>query len=545
MAVADASLAPLPEAADVVVIGGGVTGAGVALDAAARGLSVVLLERADWASGTSSQSSKLVHGGLRYLQQKELALVRENLAERQRLLDNAPHLVSLLPFLIPVFRRGGMAGAATDLAVTGGLATVLRLYDSSGGSRIGRSFEHLSAEELGGRLAGVTDRPTAGGFVYYDCQADDARLVLTLVRSAVAHGAAVANRTPVAGLSSRAGRVDGVILADGRRVAARCVVNAAGVWSGAFLAPAGAGEPSHHLTPAKGVHLSFPARLLAVDDAVVLPVPADKRSLFIVPGTAIGCPSVTYVGTTDTPYDGPLDRPRCDAADAAYVLDALNHWRPPGAARLTVGDISATWAGLRPLLADARSERTADLSRRHAVATSVPGLVSVLGGKLTTYRAMAEDAVDAVCTVLGEPRPCPTAGLLLDGAAGHRGVAAELAPELGEAVAHHLVSRHGTRAREVADLVRSDPGLARPLVEGLPALQAEAVYAARSEMAHHLDDVLVRRTRSLLADRDATEAAMVPTAALLAAELGWDRARTASEIDALQAVIDDERASLR
>ncbi len=374
--------------------------------------------------------------------------------------------------------------------------------------------------------------------------------MLTLVRTAMAHGAHAANHTPVASLQVEDGRVAGVVLADGRRIAARCVVNAAGVWGERFLTAGPGAEPSHRLSPAKGVHLTFRADRLSVTEAVVMPVPVDKRSLFLVPGSAIGCPSVTYVGTTDTPYDGPLDSPHCDAVDARYVLDALNHWRPASADALGPEDITATWAGLRPLLADARSERTADLSRRHAVVSEQPGLVSILGGKLTTYRAMAEDTVDAVCAALGERRPCSTADLLLDGAPGYRGVERELSAAaagigLDEAAVRHLVSRHGSHAMEVAELVRADRSLAAPLVEGLPALRAEAVHAVRSEMACHLDDVLVRRTRSLLADRDATDAALEPTAALMATELGWDAGQVGDEIGRLRAHIEAERAALR
>jgi glycerol-3-phosphate dehydrogenase len=537
--------AELPAAVDVAVIGGGITGAGVALDAASRGYRVALLEAHDWASGTSSRSSKLVHGGLRYLQQKEVTLVRENLAERQRLLDNAPHLVSLLPFVIPVFHRGGMAAAATEKAVIGGLATALRLYDASGGSRIGRTFERLGAEETATRLRGVTDAPTAGGFIYYDCQADDARLVLTIVQTARAHGAVAANHTPVRALTFDSdGSVSGVALADGRTVSARCVVNAAGVWGEQFLPHDATGEPTARITPAKGVHLTFRADDLRVDDAIVLPVRHDKRSLFVVPGRAIGCPSVVYVGTTDTPHVGPLDDPVCDAGDVAYVLGALNDWRPSGSRQLVASDVIATWAGLRPLLAGARSERTADLSRRHSVITGHRGLVSILGGKLTTYRAMAEDTVDEVVRGFGDRRPCRTANLRLQGADGADRARAEVAAELGESIASHLVSRYGAGATGVAALVRTDPALAAPLVDGLPHLAAEAVHAVLHEDARHLDDVLSRRLRCLLADRAATVAAAPRTAALVAPHAGWDVARERDELAAFEAISARESAAM-
>jgi glycerol-3-phosphate dehydrogenase len=534
----------LPAAADVVIIGGGITGAGVAVDAAQRGLRTVLLERGDWASGTSSRSSKLVHGGLRYLQQKEVALVRENLLERQRLLDNAPHLVSLLPFVIPIFRRGGIAGAATDKAITGAYATALRLYDASGGARIGKTFEKLSPEETSQRLAGVTREATAGGFVYYDCQADDARLTLALVRTAAELGASVQNYTSVDRLVTHSdGSVLGVVLADGRQITARCVVNAAGVWAERFFASTTSGE-SARITPAKGVHVTFRATALHVDDAVVLPVPHDRRSLFIVPGAAIGCSEVVYVGTTDTPYAGHVDEPLCNGMDLDYVLDALNHWRSKDMRPLTPDDVVATWAGLRPLLSDARSERTADLSRRHAVLEDRQGLVSIVGGKLTTYRAMAEDAVDAVCRQLHQRTACKTAELSLHGAGGSAQAEREVAAQWGEAVASHLVHRHGVEAIAVAALMRDRADLGAPLVDGFPWLRAEVVHAVRNEMATCVDDVLVRRVRLLLADRDATATAIEPTIELMGHELSWDESQRRSQRDLMQQIIDSETGAM-
>ena len=528
---------------DVLVIGGGATGCGVALDAAARGLTVALVERDDLASGTSSKSSKLVHGGLRYLQQREIALVYENLRERQRLLRNAPHLVKVLPFMIPVFNRGGRGGVA-DSAMAKGISWALWLYDLTGGWRVGKLHRRISCEEALAHLPTLRPGALAAAFLYYDAQTDDARLTLTLARTAATrHQACVVNHTPVVAFTSDArGRVDGaVVVPDGGcrvRVRARCVVNATGVWADELHALDG-GRPSPTIRPAKGVHLTVPASALPCDVAAIVTA-QDRRSLFVVPWRASdgGLP-LTYLGTTDTAYDGPLDDPQCTPEDVAYVLDAVNRWvsRP-----LTPNDVVGTWAGLRPLLVgDGLGKRTRDLSRRHKVTTSASGVVTIGGGKLTTYRKMAEDTVDEVVGRLGRgPRRCPTRRLSLLGAPGLDQPAQDrlgLEPQ----VAAHLTARYGSEARVVAALVEADADLGRPLVPGLPDLRAEVVHAARHEMAATVDDVLARRTRLRLQARDASAAAADDVAGLLAAELGWDPAETAAQAAAYRASIEHER----
>ena len=508
---------------DVLVVGGGITGAGVALDAAARGLRTALVERDDFASGTSSRSSKLVHGGLRYLQQREFRLVRENLAERQRLLHNAPHLVRPLTFVIPLLGPGGVAAEA----MARGYSTALWLYDLSGGLRIGRRHRRLSTDEVRAALPTLRGDLVSAGFSYPDAWADDARLTLAVVRTAVVdHGAVALNHAPVAGLLRDGGRAAGAVLVDGTEVHAAAVVNAAGVWAGE-LAALDDSTAAPRLRPAKGVHLTVPRHRLPCRDATVFPT-SDKRSIFVVPwGERV------YLGTTDTEYAGPLHDPQCTPEDVAYVLDAVNAvlTEPLGP-----GDVVGTWAGLRPLLDTAGSARTTDLSRRHRVRTSPGGVVTVTGGKLTNYRRMAADAVDEVVDLLGRRGlRCPTRSLVLRG--GRR------APTAETPMQHHLVSRYGSEAVDVAVLAADDADLARPLVAGLPYLRAEAVYAARHEMARTVDDVLSRRTRARILARDASADAAPATAALLARELGWVDGRAEQEAAAYVAAVERERAA--
>ena len=505
---------------DVLVIGGGITGAGVALDAATRGLKTALVEGRDFASGTSSKSSKLVHGGLRYLQQKEFLLVYENLAERQRLLDNAPHLVKVLPFLIPLFGKDG----AVNKTVAKTYSIALWLYDLTGGVRIGKRHKRISVDDAVAHMPTLRRDRLVAAFLYYDAQADDARLTLTILRTAVDHGAVAANYSPVAGLLRNGdGRVRGARLADGTEVRASVVVNAAGVWADevrAFDEGAGSGT----LRPAKGIHITVPWEKVQCDIAGVVPVPKDRRSIFVVPwGDRV------YLGTTDTDYEGSLEHPLCTAEDVQYILRAIN---ASISSPISESDVLSTWAGLRPLVASANSERTADLSRRHSVSTSESGLVTVTGGKLTTYRKMAADTVDEVLPLLGRSslRRSQTKSLRLHGADGHDRVGDE-----------HLRSRYGADARVVEAMVAKDAYLGEPLVAGLPYLRAEAVYAARYEMVHTLEDVLSRRTRALLLARDASVAAAADVAALIGSELGWDPDEQARQVAAFTALAERER----
>jgi glycerol-3-phosphate dehydrogenase len=526
------------ESFDVLVIGGGITGAGVALDAAARGLKTALVERQDFASGTSSKSSKMIHGGLRYLQQRDFRLVYEALHERQRLLENAPNLVTPLPFLIPLFGRGGIV----NKGVARTYATALWLYDLTGGWRIGKRHRRIDQAETLAHLPTLrTDRLVAG-FLYYDARADDARLTLAVARTAALdYGAVVSNYAEVTGLLHEAGgTVSGAHVrpvAPGDEdpetghgafdVEATVVVNATGVWADDVRA-LDEGTHPHSIRPAKGIHVTVSRTKLPADIAAVIPVPKDRRSIFVVPwpdGDDV------YLGTTDTAWDGPLDDPACLPEDVDYVLDAAN-----GATtgHLTRDDVTGVWAGLRPLLAPSGghhvSERTADLSRRHTVRESAQGLVTVTGGKLTTYRLMAEDTVDVVVRRLGRAAPArakrsPTRRLRLhgSGSAGGLGGPGEAGRAgLDEASYRALVGRHGSETPAVLALADGRADLLAPLVEGLPHLRVEALWAARQEMAITVDDVLSRRTRATLRRAEAAATAATAVADLLAPVWGRD-----------------------
>lgn len=563
---------------DVLVVGGGVTGCGVALDAASRGLRTALVEARDFASGTSSKSSKLVHGGLRYLQQNDYLLVYEALHERQRLLRNAPHLVHPLPFLIPLFGKGGMLAKSVAQAYS----TALWIYDLTGGVRIGKRHRRVDAAEALIHFPVLrTDRLVAA-FLYWDAQADDARLTLALARTAAAHGAALANYSPVRSLIEEDGRIRGAELVDGTTIRARTVVNAGGVWAEqvGHLTPGG-GDAGVSIRPAKGIHLTVRSERLPCDYASVLSVPGDKRSIFVVPWAAAessgpaGPGRYTYIGTTDTDYDGPLDDPRCTPEDVDYVLRAVNSWT---SADLTPADVTGSWAGLRPLIQDAERARTADLSRRHRVHVSDNGLVSVTGGKLTTYRKMAADTVDAVLNAgasgsglrtgghlmadalrslsasgrrrLGNSasRPSLTSRLTLVGGSGRgrpAAAAVTAARRLGidDATFAHLAGRHGSETGAVLDLCSPSPDLAKLLSPSLPYLRAEVVYAARAEMAVTVGDVLARRTRAQLLDRSAAVVAAPVVAELLGAELGWDTAERVRQVAAFESDVEAETAA--
>ena len=528
---------------DVVVVGGGITGVGCALDAASRGLRTALVERDDFASGTSSKSSKLVHGGLRYLQQGDVRLVYEALAERQRLRLNAPHLVKVLPFLIPVLSKDGVMSRKLARA----MGSAMWMYDLTGGVRIGKLHKRISAEEALAHFPTLPADKLLSSYLYYDARADDARLCVTVARTAALRfGAVVVNGAGVTGLTKDdTGQVRGLTVeADGRtiEVTADAVVNATGVWADqvrAFDEP----DRPHTIRPAKGIHITVPWHKVRNDIAAVIPVPGDKRSVFVVPWG-----DFTFVGTTDTDYDGPVDDPQCTADDVAYLLRALN-----GAVttEITESDIVGTWAGLRPLVADPEaSGRTADLSRRHSVHRSDAGVVTITGGKLTTYREMAADTIDEVLehvldagAIERVQRHSRTKRLKLHGADGYdevMTVADRLSP-LGGEVVRHLADRYGADARTVLAIAESDPALAEALVPGLPYLRAEAVFGVRYEMARTVDDVLSRRTRARLLGRDDSAHAAAATAALIGPLLGWDDTEQDRQAAAYVALITAER----
>ena len=496
---------------DLLVIGGGITGAGVALDAAARGLRTALVERHDFASGTSSKSSKLVHGGLRYLQQREFRLVYEGLRERQHLLENAPHLVTRLPFLIPLFGNDG----AVSSGIARAFATALWLYDKTGGVKIGQRHQRIDREQALDHLPTLNAEHLVDGFLYWDARADDARLTLTIARTAALdHGAVVANYAEVTSLLRNAkGRICGARVlpaiphrrpSDEIEIRSKLVVNATGVWADEVRAMDEGANP-RSLRPAKGIHITVPRAKLPADIAAVLPT-SDHRSIFVVPWSD---GDDVYLGTTDTDWNGSLDDPACLPEDVDYILDAANS---AFTVRLTREDITGVWAGLRPLLAPERGNhiraRTADLSRRHSVRVSDDRLVTVTGGKLTTYRLMAEDTVDTAVKLLGSSVPrstakCPTRNLSLHGGNSRvvddlRRLAATVDLGMDRAGLEALIARHGSETPEILSLANEDAELLSPLVPGLPYLRVEALWAVQNEMAMTLDDVLSRRTRAVL-----------------------------------------------
>jgi glycerol-3-phosphate dehydrogenase len=408
------------------------------------------------------------------------------------------------------------------------------MYDLTGGLRIRKAHVRIDRDRALALMPTLRSGALASAYLYYDARADDARLTLAIARTAAVHGAAVANRVAVTGLRKDGdGRVRAVsVRADGDEfdIRARVVVNATGVWADEVRA-LDEGQHPGSIRPAKGVHLTVPWAKVRNEVGVIVPVPKDRRSVFVVPWG-----DFTYVGTTDTDYDGPIDDPRCTPEDVEYLLAALNR-----AVDAPVGpsDVTGTWAGLRPLLRGASSERTADLSRRHGVRVSTSGVITITGGKLTTYRRMAADAIDQAARLLRHRRRSGTASLGLVGARGFTPPPAGDEPSVHE----HLAGRYGTEADAVIALLRAEPRLRDPLIPGLPYVRGEAIFAARHEMAATLDDVLTRRTRARLLARDASRAAAEDVARLVAPELGWDDRRVAREVEEYQSSCDRERAT--
>ncbi|NUR82571.1 MAG: glycerol-3-phosphate dehydrogenase/oxidase [Nonomuraea sp.] len=511
---------------DVLVVGGGVTGCYAALDAATRGLSVALVERDDFASGTSSKSSKMVHGGLRYIEQGNLPLVRRSLLERQRFRRNAPHLVRRLPFVLPILAHDGVFDARIAKAFEGLLWT----YDLAGGWRIGRLHQRLSAPEVLARAPRLRADKLKGGLLYYDSRTDDARLTLTIARTAAHFGATVLNGATCTELIKEGGRVRGArVQVDGRDVEVRAnvVVNATGVWTDVLD---GLSDPRHRprVRPAKGVHIVVPWTRLPVDGTVTVPVPGRARR-----ATCTRWGDVVVVGTTDTDYDGSPDEVLCTREEMQYLLDGAN---TAFDADLTPDDVVGSMAGLRPLVGG-KEGATLDMSRDHQISTDSYGLVTVTGGKLTTSRHMGELVVDEVLKELGRKARCRTARLPLLGGAGYDAEATTATGGLGA----HLGERYGTEARFVADLITEDPSLAEPIVEGGEYLRAEVVYAARCELARNVDDVLSRRTRMRVFARDLSVKAAPEVGRLLQRELGLTDEEVARQVEDYVRGVDREK----
>ncbi len=523
---------------DVVVVGGGIVGAGVALDAATRGLSVALVEARDFASGTSSRSSKLIHGGLRYLEQRDFELVREALTERGLLLGRiAPHLVRPVPFLFPMTHR------VWERAYIGaGVALYDGLSLSMGTSRGVPRHRHLSRTKALRVAPSLKRNSFVGAIQYWDAQVDDARYVTMLLRTAAGYGTQIVSRAQAVGFLREGERVTGVRVRDleterESEVRAKQVVNATGVWTDDIQELVG-GRGQIHVRASKGVHLVVPKDRIHSASGIILRT--EKSVLFVIPWGRHW-----IIGTTDTPWDLNKDHPAASKADIDYVLEHVNAvLNVP----LTHDDVEGVYAGLRPLLSG-ESEETSKLSREHVVAHPVPGLVVVAGGKYTTYRVMAKDAVDAVAHGLdGKVPPSCTDRIALVGGDGYHALwnaRQRLAESSGLHVARveHLLHRYGTLVEDLLGLIRERPDLGRPIEGADDYLRAEIVYAASHEGARHVNDVLARRTRISIETWDRGLGVAREAAELLAPELGWSKEQTEREIEYYEKRIEAERVS--
>jgi glycerol-3-phosphate dehydrogenase len=518
---------------DVLVIGGGVTGAGIALDAVTRGLSTAVIDAQDWASGTSSRSSKLVHGGLRYLQMLDFHLVREALTERDLLISSlAPHLVKPVPFLYPLENR------VWERAYVGaGIALYDTLASVNGRHRAMPLHQHVSRKGLERKFPDLRHDAAVGAIQYWDANVDDARLVSTLIRTAASYGAYAASRTQVVGLTTTSGgAVTGAELVDletGDRftVKARSVINATGVWTEETESLAGT-EGGLRVLASKGIHIVVPRDRIAGHTGLILQT--EKSVLFIIPWSRYW-----VIGTTDTPYEQDLTHPVATSEDIDYVIDHANAVlsRP-----ISREDIIGTWAGLRPLLQPGTKEGTssAKVSREHTVASPTPGLTVIAGGKLTTYRVMAKDAVDFAIGSRATTLPSITERIPLVGAEGlevlqrqSRDIGGRYGWDRGRM--DHLLHRYGSLLGELLELVDDEPGLGQPLA-GAPAyIGAEIAYAVTHEGALHLDDVLMHRTRLNYEQADKGVGALEEIADIIAPRLGWDAATREREIAAYRA----------
>ena len=532
------------EVFDLVVIGGGITGAGVALDAASRGYSVALVERADYGSGTSSRSSKLVHGGLRYLQNFDIGLVREALLERQLMVKLAPHLVKPLQIVIPAFD-----GARPDRLVGVGL----NMYDVMSTARLGRRrgsrrasasedreadwsperHRVISGEEVAELLPALAQRNPSGGYLFYDCQTDDVRLVLTVLGEAERFGAIFANGLEVVELLEReggSGQTAGVRVRDRESgeefdVRADNVINATGVWADRIRPDELRDEAEvPRIAPSRGTHVTIAHEDLPLISGAIVPA-GEGRTIFALPWLGR-----SLIGTTDNNYDGPLEHVRPSGADIDYLLDAVNTFFGTS---LGTGDLTGAYAGVRPLISTGDSRKSVDISRKAELYETSSGLITITGGKLTTWRRMAKMAVDRLVERDGRTAPCRTNEIPLGLPIDHtRLPRVEGVPDAAYAA---LASRYGHAAEKVLQTAGERGELAQPIVDGLPDLLAEAPFAARFEQATSVSDVLLRRTRlGLLAGREVTGAdldAPRRVARALAPELGWDPRRIEREVE--------------
>jgi len=539
----DALRAVTGERFDVVVIGGGITGAGVALDAASRGYAVALVERDDYACGTSSRSSKMVHGGLRYLQNFDLGLVREALLERQLMVQLAPHLVYPTPFLVPTL---GTEKRSRSIGIG------LNMYDVMATTRVGMSRREraeraggddywapdrhrtIGAEELLEMIPALAAREPREAYLFYDCQTDDVRLVLTILGEAERYGAVFVNGAEVTGLLDRDGAAAGVACVDaesGERfeVEADNVINATGVWADR-IRPEEIHDEAEvpRIAPSRGTHVTVSNEQLSLAGAACIVPAGEGRTIFALPWYGR-----TLMGTTDNDYSGDIDHVRPGDDDIAYILDATNAFFGTEIAR---GDLTGAYAGVRPLISTGDPRKSVDISRKAELYETSSGMLTITGGKLTTWRRMAKQVVDRMVEREGRVAPCRTDDTPLGMAASEHeldppeGIAED---ELPAGYRELLAFRYGHAARNVLRLGGERPELAAPIVAGHPDLLAEAAIAARLEQARTVADVLLRRTRLglLAAPELRTAESVTPVAEAIGSELGWDEARVAAEAE--------------
>ena len=529
---------------DVVVIGGGITGAGAALDAASRGYSVALVERDDYAVGTSSRSSKMVHGGLRYLQNFDLGLVREALLERQLMVQLAPHLVYPTPFLIPT-----LGEHRRDRRYSVGL----NMYDVMATTRVGRGrreraarreaedywapdrHRQISGEEVSELIPALAKLEPRSAYLFYDCQTDDVRLVLTILGEAERFGAVCVNGVEVTEVLEDGGIASGVACVEvesGERfeVAADNVINATGVWADRIRPEEiEAEEDVPRISPSRGTHVTVSFERLALKEAACIVPAGEERTIFALPwyGRAL-------IGTTDNDYDGDIDRPQPSPSDIEYLLEATNSYFE---LELTPADLTGAYAGVRPLIATGDPKKSVDISRKAELYETSSGLLTITGGKLTTWRRMAKQVVDRMVEREERVAPSRTAEIPLGMAARAEDLQVPDGLDedgLPEGALEQLAFRYGHAARTVLELAAERPELARPIAPGRPDVLAEAVVAARSEQARSVADVLLRRTRlGILAAPDLRDGdSALPVAEAMAGELGWGRRRVRREAEA-------------
>jgi glycerol-3-phosphate dehydrogenase len=531
----------IPEEADLVVVGAGVTGAGIARDAARRGLRVVLLEQNDIAYGTSSRSSKLIHGGLRYLETYEFSLVFESVSERRIVMDLAPHLVNPMAFLFPVYQ-----GSRKSLRM---ISAGMWLYDGLALFRSPKRHRTLNPSEVAKEEPLLKQEGLQGAPLYYDCSTDDARLTLETIIDATQNGAVVATWARVDALvKNDQGRIAGVVVKNARdgslkEVNAHAVINATGPWTDEVLAMSGP-RKGKLLRPTKGVHIVVDREKLPVQHAVVLFHPDDNRVLFALPWG-----DRTYVGTTDTDYDGVPGEEAATLEDIDYLIAAPNHSFPTS--QITRGDVVSTWAGLRPLIApepEVGEMAESQVSREHRIVIGEDGLITIAGGKLTTYRKMAQECVDVAVNLLTLSGKLPedlqsgeTTKFPLPGGVGwpedddHAKVAVELAEvcdcDISAAVARHLVDTYGMRAWELAKMCAADPSLTEPIVPGRIEIMAQVDFGVKEELAASVSDVMTRRTQIFFRDFEQGLGSVEKVATRMAHLIGWSDEEKQKSVD--------------